>query len=52
MTIRRSSPFYWWYHEWERRGGKRPPQLNLCHFVRVLVIWGPLRVLFLSLIHI
>ena len=45
MTVSKRSLAYRWYHEWELRGGKRPPVMNLCHFVRVLVVWGPLRFL-------
>ena len=34
------------YYGWERRGGYRPIQMNLCHLMRVLLFWAPLRFLF------
>jgi len=43
MTIKKSGALYWWYSEWVRRGGPAPPRMNLCHFVRVLTVWGPAR---------
>ena len=47
MTISRNSWMARWYGEWEARGGTRPPQMNLRHFVRVLVVWGPIRFIFM-----
>ena len=46
MTIRKDGLAWRWYQEWVHRGGEQPPVMNLCHFVRVLVVWGPLRALF------
>lgn len=46
MTISKSGLLGRWYTEWERHGGVRPPVMNLCHFVRVCVLWGPLRAIF------
>ncbi len=46
MTIRKEGLAWRWYQEWVKRGGDEPPTMNLCHLVRVLVIWGPLRTMF------
>lgn len=46
MTISKTGLAGRWYMEWVRRGGTPPPTMNLCHFVRVLMIWAPLRFLF------
>ena len=37
-----------WYMYWVKLGGKKPAQESLCHFMRVLLIWAPLRWFFLA----
>ena len=44
MTINKDGLLSRWYGEWEARGGKRPPQMNLCHFMRVCLVWTPWRI--------
>ena len=43
MKISNKSIAWWWYQDWVRRGGRKPPVLNLCHFMRVMLFWAPLR---------
>lgn len=37
-----------WYMYWVKLGGTKPDQESLCHFMRVLLIWAPLRWFFLA----
>jgi len=42
-----------WYRHWQKLGGHYPYQENLCHFMRVLLIYAPIRfVLFQKLLGI
>lgn len=44
LTMKSNSWHARWYRYWVSLGGKRPEyKENLCHYVRVLVLWAPLR---------
>ena len=46
IKIRQNGLLNRWYQEWVRRGGQAPPTKNLCHYVWVWILWGPLQLLF------
>lgn len=43
LAVGRTSWHYRWYMWWQRKSGKTRSTLDLCHYVRVLLIWAPLR---------
>ena len=44
LNIRRNTWHARWYRHWQSLGGKRPAyKENLCRYMRVLLIWAPLR---------
>lgn len=48
LKMRHDSWHARWYHHWVNLGGKEPLRENLCHYVRVLLLWAPLRWIFLG----
>lgn len=45
LSINTDSWHYRWYQYWRKRGGQNPSgyRENLCHYMRVLLIWAPLK---------
>src|SRR3989338_1535980 len=49
LDISKDSLLWRWYMYWVKLGGEKPDyKENLCHFVRVLCFWAPLRWFFMA----
>ena len=46
VQIKRNSIAARWYKVYTDRGGMKPERENLCHFIRVMLFYAPLRWLF------